>query len=188
MLGVAEPLVEIPIGGWFPEESRQILAELINRHDVKSVIEIGSLFGLSAVWFAQRVDRVTCVDTWYEEANYVSANNVAGTLRRWELPRDFFYLFRENVMRCSVFHKICPVRGNSHYVSGEVEDADLTYLDGDHSYEGCKRDIEIYGPKTRKVLCGDDYADCPEFGVIQAVDELLPKRQVKGRFWWHIQE
>lgn len=178
---------EIPIAGWFAPENRQTLATLIREHHIKSVVEIGSFLGLSAVWFAGHVDSVTCVDLWFEPATWESENNLVGTLRRWDLPRDFFHLFRDNVMRSGLWHKIHPVRGHSHYVAGEVPFADLVYIDGDHSYEGCKRDIEIYRDKARRVICGDDYMVREGFGVVQAVTELLPGHKHTGPFWWAVQ-
>ena len=183
----------IPIAGWFARENRIELGRLICRHQIKTVVEIGSFLGLSAVWFAQRVEHVYCVDTWVETATYESENNLVGTLRRWDLPRDFFPLFRDNVMRSGVWHKITPIRGHSHYVHAEVPEVDLVYIDGDHSYEGCKRDIELYRDKARVCLCGDDYAERIEsdgtgktkaFGVIEAVNDLLPDAQHVGPFWW----
>jgi len=172
------------IPGWFPQENADQLERLIAEYQVKSVIEIGSFLGLSAVWFAHRVDQVFCIDRWYEEQDWESENNLVATLRRWELPRDIFPLFRENVMRSGVWHKICPVRGHSRYVAGRVPSVDLVYIDGDHTREGAQSDIEIYQEKARRVICGDDYQRHPEFGVIEAVDKLMPGRQVSGRFWW----
>ena len=183
---------EIPIPGWFAQENRAKLAELIVAHNIKTVVEVGSFLGLSAVWFAQRVEHVYCVDTWFEGATYESENNLLGTLRRWDLPRDFFPLYRDNVLRSGLWHKITPVKGHARYVGGEVPVCDLAYIDGDHSYIGCKSDIEVYHDKARKVLCGDDYTvGCesafpftPAFGVIEAVSELLPSAQHIESFWW----
>lgn len=175
---------DIGIPGWFAPENQANLARLIAEHEIRSVIEIGSFMGLSAVWFAHRVEQVTCIDRWYEEANYVSDNNLVGTLRRWELPRDFFHIFRENVMRSGVWHKITPIRGNSHYVHGEAGFADLTYIDGDHTEKGCEMDIRIYRDKTRKIICGDDYVQREGYGVIEAVTKLLPRHKHDGAFWW----
>lgn len=188
-------MTDIPIPGWFAQENRGGLAQLIGEHDIKTVIEVGSFLGLSAVWFAEWVEHVYCIDTWFEGATYESENNLVGTLRRWDMPRDFFPLFRDNVMRSGKWHKITPIKGNSAFVAGEVPVCDLVYLDGDHSYAGCKRDIEIYRDKARVVLCGDDYTERIEsdgtgktkaFGVIEAVNELLPGTQHSGPFWWWV--
>ena len=180
-----------PIPGWFAMENRRQLDMLIRARGIKTVVEVGSFLGLSAVWFAHRVEQVHCVDTWFEGATYESENNLVGTLRRWDLPRDFFPLFRDNVMRSGVWHKICPIKGSSERVIGEVPVADLVYLDADHSYAGCKRDIELYQDKARVILCGDDYTPrmesdgvTPAFGVIEAVNDMLPGAQHVGPFWW----
>ncbi len=175
---------EIGIPGWFLPENRAALESLIAEHGIKSVVEVGSFLGLSAVWFAQRVESVACVDLWHENANYDSDNNLVGTLRRWELPRDFFHLFRENVMRSGVWHKILPIRGHSGYVYGEVPAADLVYLDGDHSEAGFGRDVEIYRGKARRILCGDDYVQREGFGVIEVLTRVFPEHHHIGQFWW----
>ena len=186
---IASPLIP----GWFAQANRLTLTRLICEREIKSVVEVGSFLGLSAVWFAQfeSIQQVYCVDTWFEGATYESENNLVGTLRRWDLPRDFFRLFRDNVMRSGVWHKITPIKGHSRFVIGEVPFADLVYLDGDHSYAGCRHDIELYQDKAKVILCGDDYTQrfeadgvTPCFGVIEAVRDLLPDAQLVGPFWW----
>lgn len=60
---------------------------------------------------------------------------------------------------------------------------DLIYIDGDHSYEGCKKDLEAWWPKVKKgrFFLGDDYSHqhAPvtgmKFEVIRAVDEFAAK-------------
>jgi len=48
---------------------------------------------------------------------------------------------------------------------------DFVYIDGDHSYEGCRRDILAWAPKVRVggVLAGHDYYNQPPFEVRKAV-------------------
>lgn len=184
----------IPIPGWFADENRAWLARLIESREIRSVVEVGSFMGLSAVWFAQQRDihSVHCVDTWYEGATFESDNNLVGTFRRWgyPCPFDFFPLFRANVERSGYWHKIHPIRGHSHFVHGEVPVADLVYIDAGHAYAEVKRDIEIYRDKARVILCGDDYVKrddidgTPCFGVIEAVREMFPNHQHSGPFWW----
>jgi hypothetical protein len=180
--------------GWFAKENQEQLARLIAQHSVRTVAEIGSFMGCSAIWFASQpgVEMVYCIDTWHEGATYESDNNLVGTLRRWEWPRDFFALFRDNIVQAGVWSKVTAIRGHSRFVVGEVPEVDLIYVDGDHSYSGCKRDIELYLHKARKVLCGDDYRHHKDidgskcFGVIEAVTELLPDAQHVGPFWWSV--
>jgi hypothetical protein len=50
---------------------------------------------------------------------------------------------------------------------------DFVYIDGDHSLDGCRRDIEAWAPKIRHggVLAGHDYFDNPPFMVRSAVNQ-----------------
>jgi hypothetical protein len=51
---------------------------------------------------------------------------------------------------------------------------DFVYLDGDHTYEGVKRDLHDWLSKLTKegIMSGHDYIDLADFGIIQAVDEF----------------
>lgn len=57
---------------------------------------------------------------------------------------------------------------------------DFVFLDADHSYDGCKADIEAWSKKVTPGgwLGGHDYAnhDFPKFGVTRAVDEFVAAR------------
>jgi hypothetical protein len=55
---------------------------------------------------------------------------------------------------------------------------DFVFIDADHSYEGCKADIDAWLPKLKLggLLCGHDYGHedaYPDFGVTRAVDEFV---------------
>ena len=52
---------------------------------------------------------------------------------------------------------------------------DFVYLDGDHSVEGCARDILAWAPKVKSggILAGHDYYDTPPFGVRTAVNRCI---------------
>jgi len=163
------------IPGWMLPGNREKLAELIERCEIRTVIEIGTCYGLSAAWFAQRVERVTCVDLW-------------GAIPCAGVPKNVYELFVRNMEALGVSDRITIVRGDSHSPETlqQVQPADLVYIDGDHTYEGCKKDIEMYGPLALNILCGDDYDPATEDlrGVPKAVDEMLPGRQTFGIFWW----
>lgn len=71
---------------------------------------------------------------------------------------------------------------------------DFVFIDADHSYEGCKRDIEAWRERVRVggLLCGHDYGQ-PEFpGVQRAVDEFVAREGLKlergDNFTWFVQE
>lgn len=65
----------------------------------------------------------------------------------------------------------------SHEAAPQVPDGslDFVFIDADHSYRECLRDIKLWTPKVRQggLVCGDDY-DHPEFpGVREAVHDVF---------------
>jgi len=72
---------------------------------------------------------------------------------------------------------------------------DFVYIDGDHSYEGCRDDLRIWYPLIRSggIIAGHDYGQFQ--GVTQAVDEFFAGDVVanqgsrkQGTCWMHIKE
>jgi predicted O-methyltransferase YrrM len=70
---------------------------------------------------------------------------------------------------------VIQILSNSHNVKWFCP-IDALYIDGDHTYKGCKRDFEIYSPYLRPngLLIFDDYVqeNNPANGVKQVVDEI----------------
>ena len=63
---------------------------------------------------------------------------------------------------------------------------DFVFVDGDHSYEGCKADIEAWWPKLKKggIMSGDDYGHTynpaeGKYGVVEAVEEFAKENNLK---------
>lgn len=72
------------------------------------------------------------------------------------------------------------------------ESLDFVFIDGDHSYTGCKTDIDAWLPKVKKggLLCGHDYhnLDVPFPGVDRAVDELPFLVEKGDNFTWFVRK
>lgn len=62
---------------------------------------------------------------------------------------------------------------------------DMLYVDADHDYEPTKAAIRAWMGHVRDggIIAGHDY-DKDFSGVVKAVDELFPDRNVSGRVWW----
>lgn len=66
---------------------------------------------------------------------------------------------------------------------------DIVFIDGDHSYNGCKRDIEAWLPKVKSGgwICGHDY-DHPDQGDVKhVVDEIFKNDKIElgeNRTWF----
>src|ERR1700734_3475264 len=159
---------------WLYPHVAEKLEELIVKHEIRTVLEIGTCYGCSAIWFAQRVERVTCIDLWGDILEH-------GLYRIYEQ-------FIANAVAAGLYEgdQLYWMVANSHDALPVASSYDLVYLDGDHTYEGVKQDIDMYGPLASKVLCGDDYdVELPSVaGVIRAVDECVPERKTHGRFWY----
>lgn len=177
------------IPGWFGMANRSNLQRLIQEYSISEVIEIGSFLGQSTIWFAQRVPVVYAIDRWFEYSLVAEPNNLVSMIDRWRLPHDFFPVFQQNVFKAGLWDRIVPIRGDSRDVSAQVPPADpekrLVYIDGSHTYQGCRSDIVLYGPMG-KVISGDDYAAGRGFNVIEAVTDCLPQHHHEDAFWWHV--
>jgi autotransporter strand-loop-strand O-heptosyltransferase len=187
-----ETAQEQAIPGWFDPANRRQLDALIKKHDIRTVIEVGSFLGLSAVWFARnpQIERVTCIDTWDTAGAEKNDPELFAEMTRLGFYGDFLPMFVSNMKAAGVWDKIEVVLGLSGDVASMVDQADLVYIDADHSRAGCLADIKAYLPKARRIICGDDYVARPEFGVIEAVSKALPKHKHcggypgNGPFWW----
>lgn len=84
------------------------------------------------------------------------------------------------------------VRSDSLEAAKGIADGslDFVFIDADHTYAGCKADIEAWKPKIKKggFISGHDYEnpDFPAWGVKQAVHELLGQPELGDNFTWKV--
>ena len=100
--------------------------------------EIGSYLGASSIVIALRLkpgSKLWCIDTWQ--------NNAMS-----EGPGNTYSEFFENTK--DYHHMIVPCRGNSVEMARHFRaDLDFLFIDGDHTYEGCKADAIAWLPKVK---------------------------------------
>ena len=135
-----------------------------------TVVEVGSYLGSSTCCLAAgcrlRKGRVYAVDTWTNSGMS-------------EGPRDTYQEFLRNTTPLRDW--IVPLRGYSTEVgskfSGQI---DLLFVDGDHSYEAVRADLETWLPKVKDggmvLLYGYNWAQ----DVNRAVRELVVPIQIQG--------
>lgn len=162
--------------GWFPDENKETLLKLIQKYEIKTVIEIGSFLGESTKFFAEHCEHVYAVDPfkkWEEGIKFGGIDN---------LPEYFYDLFDFNMKESGVREKITalPVTSKDAFGLFPTLTADLIYIDGTHDYENVKQDIELWKNRANIILCGDDY-DNNWQGLRKAVDEY--EKEVIGRVW-----
>jgi hypothetical protein len=77
-------------------------------------------------------------------------------------------------------------KGFSYDILSKFDDEyfDMVYIDGDHSYEGVKKDLDIAFNKVKSggYICGHDYTMQMFEGVVRAVDEFCSEKGLKIKY------
>ncbi len=176
------------IPGWMSTSELEWLAS--EAKDCTRIVEIGSWKGRSTKAIATHTPGIVyAVDHWKgtgddcEEMQHEIASNGPDALH------DEFVKNLEPELRAG---KVIIVRAASDDAVAEVRrlldghDADMIFIDGDHTYASVSRDILNYRGLLREggLLAGHDYSLAWP-GVIRAVDELIPHRCLipTGSIW-----
>ena len=157
--------------------SRSQLNELLEYYNLpKIVVEVGVAEGrYSQEMLAWNLEKLYLVDIW-EEVPFITG--CASFPKKWH---DDNYESVKKVQEQSN-GVIEILKGFSHDKSKEVPDEScgLIYIDGDHTYEGCKTDIKYWLPKLVQggVMAFHDYAN-PTYGVGRAVNEYCSVNEIE---------
>lgn len=154
------------VQGWF-HHADQVL-ELLEMYRPKVCVELGAWLGSSAIPIAKMIEKwdghLVCVD------HYKGSDSFPKELmeKMGRAPADF----ARNLHRYGVFN--CSLRvGDSTKEANTFDDKsiDFVYVDADHTFEGCLRDLQAWYPKLKKggLMAGDDYG-VERFGVTKAWD------------------
>ena len=154
----SHPTPGMHIWGWMSPPELEWLGERAAQMD--SVVEVGCLHGRSAFAILSTCPGpVYCIDPW-DDVHDLCYDSFMGS--------------------CGHFSNLRPIRGLSPAAASEVDGkVDMTFIDGDHTYESVVADIEAWLPKTRKLICGHDFYDGPQPGfpdVATAVKEHFGDR------------
>lgn len=196
---IYENLQTLPpdISGWGGDNP--LFRQLIDKVQPKTIIEVGTWKGQSAINMAQHIKqtekatKIYCVDTWLGATEFWT--DLAHTSERDLLLKNgypqIYYQFLSNVVHSGLQDIIIPFPNTStnaaRYFSYNHIKADLIYIDGSHEYEDVLLDLQLYTKLLNSggTIFGDDYHECWK-GVDAAVDEFFKgKMQQVGRFWIH---
>jgi len=148
----------------------------MEKYDCKRIAEVGVFRGENfALMIEHNPEVAVAVDAWSDKV----ANDAKLSQERLD---EQYECFRAMMMN-KPFVQI--KRGLTTEIAKEYEADyfDLVYIDADHSYEGCKKDLEAWYPKVKRFFTGDDYN---KPGVKKAVDELGLKVYELPRHGWAI--
>lgn len=143
---------------------RRVWKPFMEKYNCQNIVEVGVFRGENFQLMIEHNPRLAvAVDSWSDDR--ITANDAKLSQDRLD---EQFECFRAVTM-CKPFVEIR--RAISHEVAKEYVNNyfDLAYIDGDHSYQGCKLDLEVWFPKVNRFFIGDDYN---KPGVKKAVDEF----------------
>lgn len=166
--------------GW--NSHHEIFAQLIQRTQPKTIIEVGTWKGASAVHMAALTaelgTRIFCVDTWIGGDGHIFKHIGEGQ----PVQRDrhgwpgIYYQFLHNVKASGYHNRITPLPFMSLHGAWLLEahgiKADMIYIDGGHHYLDVIVDLTAYFPLLAPggIIFGDDY---DQAGVRKAIAEYF---------------
>ena len=133
------------------------------------------------------------IDPWMVEGGEygqfagAGRTSAAGAARALKAPERYDFV-RQRLAKEIANGQVMVHRGDSRLVAATFADASLdwVYIDGNHSYEYVKADLEGYFPKVKAggyLVCDDyHYAGFWNDGVTRAVDEFVAAGAVRPIF------
>ncbi len=191
-----KPVVVPFMHGWFYPGNKIVLAQLFRQYSPKIVVELGSWYGLSAKWMAEKLppDAVlVCVDRW--DNNFIkkswsrrgmSWKKLAPFIDQHPLYETFLVNMWEYAQR------VLPIRSDTLIGLQKIHEfglkPDLIYIDAGHEYQSVKKELTLIAKLFPDVkICGDDWK---WKGVERAVREHAAKQKLtistNNNCWYYI--
>jgi predicted O-methyltransferase YrrM len=165
------------IDGWFNHQAAYDYL-LANMPQDGTFVELGAWLGKSSAYLCDKAtsQQITIIDSWKGSPNELTTTHKLAT------EVDIYKVFVENMGD----RKYKAIKATSKSASKKFanESLDVVFIDLTHTYEAVKEDIKLWLPKVKKggYIAGDDYHENWK-GVIQAVDELLPRATFIDDCW-----
>lgn len=140
------------------------------------IVEVGSNLGRGAVVMADAAGQgnaiVTCVDHW--KGSY---SDESGETNRCLGGVDEVYKLFEKNVGDRLGKTVVPMHMSSVDAAITIggREFDIVFIDAEHTYDACKKDIELWLRHLRDggLLAGHDYHHESFPGVVKAVDEFV---------------
>lgn len=157
------------IEGWMTDEELNFLHQLSKRYN--TIAEIGSWKGRSTnALLSGCPGIVTAIDHFKGSDPKDKTHGAVGVYEQ----------FIENTKD---FNNLKTLRMSSEEASNITDTFEMVFIDAEHTYDGVKKDIELWKNKATKILCGHDYT--PGWpGVVKAVEETFGKVKYVGSIWY----
>lgn len=160
--------------GWITHTELEWLAKQAKKH--KRIVEIGSYLGRSTRALGDNTDGVV-----YAIDNFMGPQDISIPA---PIAKNVYEIFHYNLGTLINTGRVIPIIADHANVNVSIS-PDMVFLDGSHTYEAVKRDIEIWKARMTPggLLCGHDYTNIGT--VRQAVDELLKVKVARHTTIWY---
>ena len=144
------------------------------------------------VWkgdFSLLIQRITTpaklhlIDAWQFQPEFPD-RMYGGSMAKGQMDMDRIYEYVRKRFR--KYPGVILHRGKSEEILREFEDAyfDWVYIDGNHSYDFVRADLQICLAKVRRggIIAGDDYfwGEADRFPVQRAVQDFIESNNLRG--------
>ncbi len=163
-----KPAVVPFMHGWFCQGKGNdaVLTKLLRQYSPKIVVELGSWYGMSAKWIAEKIppeSLLICVDRW--DNNFIKEMwSGRGKNYKNRVPfidqHPLYETFLVNMWEYA--QRVLPIRSDTLAGLQKIHDLDLKpdliYIDAGHEYESVKKELTLIAKlfPTAKI-CGDDW-------------------------------
>lgn len=181
-----------------------VTAADIRAHEILSRLPEGELHGAEIGVFAGDLSKrilsrsdihLLMVDSWESqpEGQYAGSGDWHASLTQQQ--QDAYHDHTVHAVRfAGTRAKIFRLRSSPAAELVPDGSLDFVFIDADHSYAGCKEDLNAWWHKVKDggLFSGHDYenTDFPEFGVTQAVDEFAHEHglaiELGENFTWFV--
>jgi len=166
-------LKALRIDGFMSEEELTWL--YAKAQEMGYIAEIGSWKGRSTTALLEGCQKlVLAVDNW---SGHDPASN--GMLEETAADEDIYATFMQNTAAYSEKLVVCRMSSVEAATAQCGNRFDMVFIDGEHTYEGCKADIDAWLPLTDKLIAFHDYSTAWP-GVMKAVNERFGVVKVVG--------
>lgn len=165
-----------------------IYSEAVNvvNFDNALFVEIGTWKGRSAVYMAEQIKQSNknikfyTIDLFKYTQDYVNENRL--------LNDSFYEEVIKNIEPVKQYINLIKSSSDKSFKLFEDNSIDFLFIDGDHNYDGIKKDLELWYPKVKigGIIGGHDYTE--PCGVRQAVDEFFKSKVSIDRTSWIIKK
>lgn len=181
------PRVQLLVPGWLTTADARLLYALAHHGPAHgAIVEIGSAWGKSTIMLAQgskdrHREKVYAIDPHTGDPWFLSDGGIT--------RHDSLGEFVKNIQLFDLTAQVIPVVATSNDAAAtlDIGPIRLLFIDGLHTYEGVRSDIERWVPRVVPggIVVFDDYLNTRDgVGVKRAVDELLASGAVSPKLRW----